>query len=78
MILSCMGLTTFITTIKFVCVVVLRPSKPNGLMSSAVNLPKHIFTGQALNDGLDRFAQELNKNKHAIRSSIDSDREANA
>ena len=31
----------------FVCVVVLRPSQPNGVMSSAVNLPNHTFTGQA-------------------------------
>ena len=29
----------------FVCV--LRPSQPNGLMSSAVSLPNHTFTGQA-------------------------------
>ena len=31
---------------KFVCVEVLRPSQPNGVMSSAVSLPKHTFTGQ--------------------------------
>ena len=31
----------------FVCVEVLRPSQPNGVMSSAVNLPNHTFTGQA-------------------------------
>ena len=30
----------------FVCVEVLRPSKPNGVMSSAVSLPNHTFTGQ--------------------------------
>ena len=30
-----------------VCVEVLRPSQPNGIMSSAVNLPNHTFTGQA-------------------------------
>ena len=30
-----------------VCVEVLRPSQPNGVMSSAVSLP-HTFTGQAL------------------------------
>ena len=30
-----------------VCVEVLRPSQPNGVMSSAVNLPNHMFTGQA-------------------------------
>ena len=32
---------------SFVCVEVLRPSQPNGVMSSAVSLPKHTFTGQA-------------------------------
>ena len=31
----------------FVCVEVLRPSQPNGVMSSTVNLPNHTFTGQA-------------------------------
>ena len=31
----------------FVCVEVLRPSQPNGVMSSAVILPNHSFTGQA-------------------------------
>ena len=32
----------------FVCVEVLLPSQPNGVMSSAVSLPNHTFTGQAL------------------------------
>ena len=32
---------------SFVCVEVLRPSQPNGVMSSAVSLPNHTFTGQA-------------------------------
>ena len=32
---------------SFVCVGVLRPSQPNGVMSSAVSLPNHTFTGQA-------------------------------
>ena len=32
---------------RFVCVEVLRPSQPNGVMSSAVSLPNHMFTGQA-------------------------------
>ena len=32
---------------KNVCVEVLRPSQPNGVMSSAVSLPNHTFTGQA-------------------------------
>ena len=31
----------------FVCVEVLRPCQPNGVMSSAVILPNHMFTGQA-------------------------------
>ena len=31
----------------FVSVEVLRPSQPNGVMSSAVILPNHTFTGQA-------------------------------
>ena len=31
----------------FVCVEVLRPSQPNGVMSSAVSLPNHTFSGQA-------------------------------
>ena len=30
----------------FVCVEVLRPSQPNRVMSSAVSLPNHTFTGQ--------------------------------
>ena len=30
-----------------VCVEVLRPSQPNGVMSSEVSLPNHMFTGQA-------------------------------
>ena len=32
---------------RFVCVEVLRPSQPNGVMSSAVSLPNHTFTRQA-------------------------------
>ena len=32
---------------RFVCVEVLRPSQPSGVMSSAVSLPNHTFTGQA-------------------------------
>ena len=31
----------------FVCVEVLRPNQPNGVMSSTVSLPNHTFTGQA-------------------------------
>ena len=33
--------------ICFVCVEVLWPSQPNGVMLSAVSLPNHTFTGQA-------------------------------
>ena len=33
--------------LQFVCVEVLRPSQPNGVMLSAVSLPNHTFTGQA-------------------------------
>ena len=33
--------------VTFVCVEVLRPSQPSGVMSSAVSLPNHMFTGQA-------------------------------
>ena len=36
-----------IETCLFVCVEVLRPSQPNGVMLSAVSLPNHTFTGQA-------------------------------
>ena len=32
---------------QFVCVEVLGPSQPNGVMSSAVSLSNHTFTGQA-------------------------------
>ena len=32
---------------NLVCVEVLRPSQPNRVMSSAVSLPNHTFTGQA-------------------------------
>ena len=32
---------------QIVCVEVLRPSQPNGVMSSAFSLPNHTFTGQA-------------------------------
>ena len=35
------------TLCLFVCVEVLRPSQPNGVMLSAVSLPNHTFTGQA-------------------------------
>ena len=41
------GLVAVPDTVLFVCVEVLRPSQPNGVMSSAVSLPNHTFTGQA-------------------------------
>ena len=31
----------------FVCVEVLRPSQPSGVMLSMASLPNHMFTGQA-------------------------------
>ena len=31
----------------FICIEVLGPSQPNGVMSSTVSLPDHTFTGQA-------------------------------
>ena len=37
----------YVSTIQIVCVEVLRPSQPNGVMLSAVSLPNHMFTGQA-------------------------------
>ena len=36
-----------IQVVDFVCVEVLRPNQANGVMSSAVSLPNHTFTGQA-------------------------------
>ena len=39
------NLFLIIIFVLFVCV--LRPSQPNGVMSSAVSLPNHMFTGQA-------------------------------
>ena len=41
----CVGIHSCLN--EFVCVVVLRPSQPIGVMSSAVSLPNHTFTGQA-------------------------------
>ena len=39
--------TYVVGTHYFVCVEVLRPSQPNGVMSSTVSLHNHTFTGQA-------------------------------
>ena len=36
-----------LTVLVFVCVEVLRPSQPSGVMLSAVSLPNHTFIGQA-------------------------------
>ena len=33
--------------ILFVCVEILQPSQPNGVMSSVVSLPNNTFSGQA-------------------------------
>ena len=43
----CVSKNCWMTSKLFVCVEVLRPSQPNGVMSSAVSLPNHTFTGQA-------------------------------
>ena len=32
--------------VYFVCVEVLRPSQPDGVISNTVTLPNHTFTGQ--------------------------------
>ena len=42
------GPVNIVKVMSIVCVEVLRPSQPNGVMSSAVSLPNHTFTGQAL------------------------------
>ena len=44
---TCLLLAILVTKSPFFCVEVLRPSQPNGVMSSAVSLPSHTFTGQA-------------------------------
>ena len=36
----------FVNNSVFVCVEVLHPSQPSGVMLSAVSLPNHRFTGQ--------------------------------
>ena len=38
---------TFFGKYGFVCVEILWPSQPNGVMSSTISLPNHTFTGQA-------------------------------
>ena len=41
------GLQSFRRVIVLVCVEVLRPSQPNGVMPSADSLPNHTFNWQA-------------------------------
>ena len=41
------GSKKFRSGCSFVCIEVLRPTQPNGVMSSEVSLPNHTFTGQA-------------------------------
>ena len=50
----------------FVCVEVLRPSQPNGVMSSAVSLPNHTFTGQAY------FSKRLTSIVHILSPETDN------
>ena len=50
----------------FVCVEVLRPSQPNGVMSSAVNLPKHVFTGQT------KSSKGFTSNMHILSPETDN------
>ena len=50
----------------FVCVVVLRPSQPNWVMWSAVSLPNHTFTGQALS------SKQLTSNVHILSPETDN------
>ena len=45
--ISELSVRTNILLLFFVCVEVLRPSQPNGVMLSVVSLPNHMFTGQA-------------------------------
>ena len=39
---------------------VLRPSEPNGVMSSAVRLPNHTFTGQAWSSVVKVYGRIIN------------------
>ena len=41
-----LSMIPFVHKVFFFCVEVLQPSQPNGVMSSAVSLPNHTFTGQ--------------------------------
>ena len=50
----------------FVCVEFLRTSQPNGVMSSAVSLPYHTFTGQA------KSSKRLTSIVHILLSETDN------
>ena len=54
------------TSILGVCVEVLRSSQPNGVMSSAVSLPNHTFTGQA------KSSKRLTSNVHILSPETDN------
>ena len=43
----CFGIAQLQILSVIVCVEVLQPSQPNGVMSSAISLPNHTFTEQA-------------------------------
>ena len=47
----CSGIKHFLS----VCVEVLRPSQPNGVMSSAASLPNHTFTWQAVLQAVNQY-----------------------
>ena len=48
------------------CFEVLRPSQPNGVMSSVVSLPNHTFTGQAW------FSKRLTSVVHSLSPETDN------
>ena len=45
--INCVGVLWPSQSIFCICVEVLRPSQPNGVMMSVVSLPNHTFPGQA-------------------------------
>ena len=59
----------------FVYVEVLWPSQPNGVMSSAVSLPNHTFTGQAPRKNVADFGggctRDLHRGRHHSFVEID-------
>ena len=52
--------------INFVCVEVLRPCQPNGVMLSMVSLPNNTFTGQA------KSSKRLTSIVHILLPEIDN------